>query len=223
MADSKRAISVVWSRDHGRISPRSTHATRPTRQGDSLSSIFSISISSSASIHMDRHDTYRPAPHTFQLTPFFAVLPPLFYLLALLLLPPFSSKNNLIQLSVKIIRTILALTAATLFITLPLCFHVKGISSLTYLLALIGCFGFCRVVDIFFINAKNVPRRIQRKLLPPHMAATGQCTLYFFLFFELLIFIFISCHSIKYNRISFLCKEVLHILKIFWRENSDAL
>ncbi|PRP80846.1 hypothetical protein PROFUN_11401 [Planoprotostelium fungivorum] len=120
-------------------------------------------------MHTDRLDNYQPVPGTVELTPIYAILPPLVYLLALILLPPLNTSSRLIKWTVAVIRNILALLATILFLALPLHYHVRDISSLTYLLSLIGCFGACRIVDIFFINAHNTPRRIQRKYLQPHM------------------------------------------------------
>ncbi|KAL8842072.1 MAG: hypothetical protein Q9170_000675 [Blastenia crenularia] len=108
-----------------------------------------------------RHDL-KPIPGTTPLTPQAAVLPPLIYYLALILLPPFPNLPK--QPLIAIVRSILAAIAGTLFFRLPLVYHVSFSVGLTYQLALVGLYGGCRVLDAFFISPflfKHIPRRVK--------------------------------------------------------------
>ncbi|KAI1777024.1 hypothetical protein F4818DRAFT_408859 [Hypoxylon cercidicola] len=103
-----------------------------------------------------------PIPGSQPLTLSAAVLPPLVYYVALLLLapppPPFIN-----SFYVKTIRNILALTAGILFFRLPLAYHVPQSIGLTYQLGLVGLYGGCRVMDVFFISPycfHHIPRRV---------------------------------------------------------------
>ncbi|KAL8809410.1 MAG: hypothetical protein Q9223_003071 [Gallowayella weberi] len=104
----------------------------------------------------------RPIPGTVPLTPLAAILPPLLYYLALILLPPFTSQRS--QQLISISRSALALTAGFLFFQLPLKYHVPFSVGLTYQLALVGLYGGCRVFDAFFISPYlygHIPRRVK--------------------------------------------------------------
>ncbi|KAL8697917.1 MAG: hypothetical protein Q9224_002093 [Gallowayella concinna] len=107
----------------------------------------------------------RPIPGTVPLTPQAALLPPLTYYLALILLPPFTSqRNQRNQQLISISRSALALTAGFLFFQLPLKYHVPFSVGLTYQLALVGLYGGCRVFDAFFISPYlygHIPRRVK--------------------------------------------------------------
>ncbi|KAL8718372.1 MAG: hypothetical protein Q9225_004480 [Loekoesia sp. 1 TL-2023] len=108
-----------------------------------------------------RHDL-KPILGTIPLTPQAAVLPPLIYYVALLLLPPFPNQPN--KPLVPLFRSILAATAGILFFRLPLKYHVPFSVGLTYQLALVGLYGGCRVLDAFFISPylfKHIPRRVK--------------------------------------------------------------
>ncbi|KAI1400135.1 hypothetical protein F4819DRAFT_462609 [Hypoxylon fuscum] len=104
-----------------------------------------------------------PVPGSQPLTFGAAILPPLIYYLALLLLaPPPPPAINFLY--IKIIRNALALTAGALFFRLPLAYHVPQSIGLTYQLGLIGLYGGCRVIDVFFISPycfKHIPRRVK--------------------------------------------------------------
>ena len=109
----------------------------------------------------------KPLHGTIPLTPVAAVLPPLIYYLALLLLPPFpGQKHNDI---IAVARSLLALTAGFLFFRLPLAFYVPFSIGLTYQLALVGLYGGCRVLDAFFISPylfNHIPRRVKYHQAP---------------------------------------------------------
>ena len=104
----------------------------------------------------------KPLPSTVPLTPTAAVLPPLIYYLALLLLPPFPNQSY--RNIAAAIRSALALIAGFLFFRLPLTYHVPFSIGLTYQLALVGLYGGCRVLDTFFISPylfNHIPRRVK--------------------------------------------------------------
>ncbi|KAL8657828.1 MAG: hypothetical protein Q9226_001532 [Calogaya cf. arnoldii] len=104
----------------------------------------------------------KPIPGTIPLTPLAAVLPPLIYYLALILLPPFPNQPN--QKLISIFRSVLAFIAGSLFFRLPLKYHVPFSVGLTYQLALVGIYGGCRVLDAFFISPYlfgHIPRRVK--------------------------------------------------------------
>lgn len=115
-----------------------------------------------------RHDL-KPIPGTIPLTPQAAILPPLIYYLALILLPPFPNRPN--QPFIPILRSTLAITAGILFFRLPLKYHVPFSVGLTYQLALVGLYGGCRVIDAFFVSPylfKHIPRRVKYHQRPRH-------------------------------------------------------
>ncbi|KAL8996579.1 MAG: hypothetical protein Q9169_003918 [Polycauliona sp. 2 TL-2023] len=109
----------------------------------------------------------KPIPGTVPLTPLSAILPPLTYYLALVLLPPFQNRSY--QPLVSIIRSLLAFVAGLLFFQLPLKFHVPFSVGLTYQLALVGLYGGCRILDNFFISPylfNHIPRRVKHHHQP---------------------------------------------------------
>lgn len=109
----------------------------------------------------------RPIPGTLALTPQAAVLPPLMYYFALILLPPFPNQPN--QALISVFRNTLALVAGFLFFRLPLRYHVPFSVGLTYQLALVGLYGGCRVLDAFFISPyffRHIPRRVKYQHQP---------------------------------------------------------
>ena len=110
----------------------------------------------------------KPLPNTVSLTPLAALLPPLVYYVALLLLPPLqldSSKQSTgIYILIPLLRNALALISCILFFRLPLRYHVPFSIGLTYQLALVGLYGGCRVLDAFFISpylSGHIPRRVK--------------------------------------------------------------
>ena len=117
-----------------------------------------------------------PLPGTTPLQPLAAAFPPLIYYLALLLLPPFSpsrqpTPSNTLRPVIAPTRNALALIAAVLFFRLPLAYHVPFSVGLTYQLALVGVYGGCRVVDVFFISPylfNHIPRRVKYHHAPGH-------------------------------------------------------
>lgn len=104
-------------------------------------------------------------PGTALLTPLAAVAPPLLYYLALLLLPPFpQAPSHLSSSLISVARSLLAVLSGTLFFALPLRYHVPFSIGLTYQLALVGLYGGCRVLDVFFISPYlfgHIPRRVK--------------------------------------------------------------
>ena len=101
-----------------------------------------------------------PLPNASPLTPFAAFAPPLIYYLALLLLPPFPNSHPLLPL----LRSALAIISGILFFRLPLDYYVPFSIGLTYQLALVGLYGGCRVLDVFFISPyifSHIPRRVK--------------------------------------------------------------
>lgn len=110
----------------------------------------------------------RPLPGTIPLTPLAAALPPVLYYFALVLLPPFPDGSSRIlktlQSLIPFARNALALLSAILFFRLPLAYHVPFSIGLTYQLSLVGVYGGCRVVDVFFISLylfNHIPRRVK--------------------------------------------------------------
>lgn len=104
----------------------------------------------------------KPIPGTIPLSPQAAVLPPLIYYFALLLLPPFPGYAN--NTLIPIVRSILAAISGFLFFRLPLVYHVPFSVGLTYQLALVGLYGGSRVLDAFFISPylfHHIPRRVK--------------------------------------------------------------
>ena len=133
----------------------------------------------------NRRPDLKPLPSTVPLTPVAAILPPVIYYLALLLLPPFPHRS--FNTAISIARSILALTAGYLFFRLPLTYHVPFSIGLTYQLALVGLYGGCRVLDAFFISPylfKHIPRRVKhhhepREESPGEISARSRSDLYF--------------------------------------------
>ncbi|KAI4282388.1 MAG: hypothetical protein L6R35_005427, partial [Caloplaca aegaea] len=94
--------------------------------------------------------------------PIQAVLPPLIYYFALILLPPFPNQVN--SHVISFLRSSLAIIAGILFFRLPLAYHVPFSVGLTYQLALVGIYGGCRCLDAFFISPylfHHIPRRVK--------------------------------------------------------------
>ena len=117
----------------------------------------------------------QPLPDTRPLTPLAALLPPLIYYFALLLLPPFPS--NAYQIPISLFRNLLALTSGLLFFRLPLAYHVPFSIGLTYQLALVGLYGGCRVLDAFFISPylfSHIPRRVKYHHTPRYHAGPAK-------------------------------------------------
>ena len=107
-------------------------------------------------------DGLHPIPNTVPLTLGAAAFPPLVYYIALLLLAP-PPPSAVDRLSVKLLRSILALLAGYLFFRLPLTYYVPQSIGLTYQLGLVGLYGGCRVLDAFFISPYifgHIPRRV---------------------------------------------------------------
>ncbi|KAL8974943.1 MAG: hypothetical protein Q9197_000831 [Variospora fuerteventurae] len=101
-------------------------------------------------------------PIQVPLTPQAAVLPPLIYYFALILLPPFPNQVN--SHVISFLRSFLAVIAGILFFRLPLAYHVPFSVGLTYQLALVGIYGGCRCLDAFFISPylfHHIPRRVK--------------------------------------------------------------
>ncbi|KAI4139219.1 MAG: hypothetical protein LQ341_004304, partial [Variospora aurantia] len=112
-------------------------------------------------ISIPRYDL-QPVPGTVPLTPQAAVLPPLIYYFALILLPPFPNQAN--SHVISFLRSFLAILAGILFFRLPLAYHVPFSVGLTYQLALVGIYGGCRCLDAFFISPylfHHIPRRVK--------------------------------------------------------------
>lgn len=104
-----------------------------------------------------------PIPGTRPLSFSAAVLPPLIYYFALLLLAP-APPHCVNTLPVQIARNALAVVACVLFVRLSLCYHVPQSIGLTYQLGLVSLYGACRVIDAFFISPHlfgHIPRRVQ--------------------------------------------------------------
>ena len=100
-------------------------------------------------------------PDTIPLSPIAAALPPIFYYVALTLLPPIPSNPYTSLTSVA--RNALAASSLLLFLRLPLRYHVPFSVGLTYQLALVGLYGAARILDHFLISAywlHHVPRRV---------------------------------------------------------------
>ena len=116
----------------------------------------------------------KPVPGTVPLTTLAAVLPPLIYYFALILLPPFPGQRN--QQLISVTRSVLAFVAGLLFFQLPLKYHVPFSVGLTYQLALVGLYGGCRVLDAFFISPYlfgHIPRRVKYHQ-EPHLEPPGK-------------------------------------------------
>ena len=89
--------------------------------------------------------------------------PVILYYLALLFLPP-PPPSALDKTSIRILRNVLAILAAFLFLRLPLAYHVPQSIGLTYQLGLVGLYGGLRVLDAFYVSYYffgHVPRRVR--------------------------------------------------------------
>jgi hypothetical protein len=89
--------------------------------------------------------------------------PVILYYLALLFLPP-PPPSALDKTSIRILRNVLAILAAFLFLRLPLAYHVPQSIGLTYQLGLVGLYGGLRVLDAFYVSYfffGHVPRRVR--------------------------------------------------------------
>lgn len=85
--------------------------------------------------------------------------------LPLLFLPP-APPPAVASLPVVLLRNVLALLAAVLFLRLPLAYHVPQSIGLTYLLGLVGLYGAAKIVDAFLISPYwfgHIPRRVRYK------------------------------------------------------------
>ena len=103
---------------------------------------------------LDLAARFEPLEWSHRLTPFALFAPLLFYYFALFSL---SDRDNHTSLLTKGS----AFVAVVLFLRLPIFYHLP-FAALTYQLALIGCFGACRLLDLFFLT-KEVPVRLQRQ------------------------------------------------------------
>jgi hypothetical protein len=105
----------------------------------------------------------QPIPGTKPLTLEAILCPVILYYLALLFLPP-PPPSALDQTSIRILRNVLALLAAFLFLRLPVAYHVPQSIGLTYQLGLVGLYGGLRVLDAFYVSYYffgHVPRRVR--------------------------------------------------------------
>ena len=96
------------------------------------------------------------------------VLPPLIYYVALLFLPP-APPSAVEASSIKILRNALAIIAGILFYRLPLAYYIPQSIGLNYQLSLVGLYGGCRVLDVFFISPmllNHIPRRVRYEHKP---------------------------------------------------------
>lgn len=127
---------------------------------ETLQSIVSEAIDKFSSTQP--RPSLHPIPNARPLTIPAALLPPLLYYIALFLLPP--PPPPAIQAApFKILRNVLALTAAFLFFRLPIAYFVPQSIGLCYQLGLVGVYGGCRVLDAFFISAYGfgvIPKRV---------------------------------------------------------------
>jgi hypothetical protein len=105
----------------------------------------------------------KPIPGTSPLTIEAILCPVILYYLALLFLPP-PPPSALDKTSIRILRNVLAILAAFLFLRLPLAYHVPQSIGLTYQLGLVGLYGGLRVLDAFYVSYYffgHVPRRVR--------------------------------------------------------------
>jgi hypothetical protein len=103
-----------------------------------------------------------PIPGTTPLTIEAILCPVILYYLALLFLPP-SPPSAIDTTSIHLLRNVLAILAAFLFLRLPLAYHVPQSIGLTYQLGLVGLYGGLRVLDAFYISCYlfgHVPKRV---------------------------------------------------------------
>ena len=109
-----------------------------------------------------------PIPGTKPVTIEALVLPPLIYYVALLFLPP-APPSAVEVTTVKILRNTLAIIAGILFYRLPLAYYIPQSIGLNYQLSLVGLYGGCRVLDVFFISPwffNHIPRRVRYEHKP---------------------------------------------------------
>jgi hypothetical protein len=92
-----------------------------------------------------------PIPGTTPLTIEAILCPVILYYLALLFLPP-SPPSAIDTTSIHLLRNVLAILAAFLFLRSPLAYHVPQSIGLTYQLGLVGLYGGLRVLDAFYIS-----------------------------------------------------------------------
>lgn len=105
----------------------------------------------------------QPIPGTTPLTIEAVICPVVLYYLALLFLPP-PPPSAIDTTSVHVLRNVLAISAAFLFLRLPLAYHVPQSIGLTYQLGLVGLYGGLRVLDAFYVSYYfwgHVPRRVR--------------------------------------------------------------
>ncbi|KAK5163221.1 uncharacterized protein LTR77_010807 [Saxophila tyrrhenica] len=96
------------------------------------------------------------------------ILPPLMYYVALLFLPP-APPQAVDTVAFKTLRNGLAILAGILFFRLPLAYHIPQSIGLNYQLSLVGIYGGCRVIDVFFIGPylfNHIPRRVRYEHRP---------------------------------------------------------
>lgn len=109
-----------------------------------------------------------PIPGTKPINIEALVLPPVIYYIALLFLPP-PPPQAVDTLSIKLLRSTLALIAGFLFFRMPLAYHIPQSVGLNYQLSLVGLYGGCRVLDAFFISPAlfdHIPRRVRYEHRP---------------------------------------------------------
>ncbi|KAL1587464.1 hypothetical protein WHR41_03864 [Cladosporium halotolerans] len=105
----------------------------------------------------------QPIPGSSPLTIEAVICPVILYYLALLFLPP-SPPSAIDATSIHILRNVLAILAAFLFLRLPLAYHVPQSIGLTYQLGLVGLYGGLRVLDAFYVSYYfwgHIPRRVR--------------------------------------------------------------
>lgn len=116
-----------------------------------------------------------PIPGTKPITLEALTLPPLIYYIALLFLPP-APPPALESPVIKVLRNGLALLAGILFYRLPLAYYIPQSIGLNYQLSLVGLYGGCRVLDVFFIGPwgfGHIPRRV-RYVHQPRVETPGE-------------------------------------------------
>ncbi|KAK3051190.1 hypothetical protein LTR09_007586 [Extremus antarcticus] len=109
-----------------------------------------------------------PVPGTEPIRIEALILPPLMYYVALLFLPP-APPQAVDILAFKLLRNGLAILAGILFFRLPLAYHIPQSIGLNYQLGLVGIYGGCRVIDVFFIGPymfNHIPRRVRYEHRP---------------------------------------------------------
>lgn len=96
------------------------------------------------------------------------ILPPIIYYIALLFLPP-GPPEAVDTTPIKLLRNGLAILAGLLFFRLPLAYYIPQSIGLNYQLSLVGLYGGCRVIDVFFIGPMlfgHIPRRVRYEHKP---------------------------------------------------------